>query len=273
MFDSHVWLRNGLPLREIIDVAGIFLKFAQSTSNSHVLHLFCGNISAVLYAMKRGARKTLNPSSSNEDRELCENIASVFTEHGNLWKRLENAEKAKSSFEKAENTLTLTPDQPHARDNNKLERKIAYIAPEIFTHDVIVRSIKPKPPTSDARISSTPQLVYCLALLSSSTSDPHAVVALDETLDETDRNWLKSMALDVDEQNRLRSLVGKVVAEFMDDDLKEAAAVAEVVSLAPVLTQTHYRTLLNNFIDSIKQATLLKFGLLDGLAQLIQNAQ
>ncbi|KAF9923624.1 hypothetical protein BGZ67_009725, partial [Mortierella alpina] len=180
--------------------------------------------------MKRGARKTLNPSSSDEDRQLCENIASIFTEHGNLWKRLENVEKAKSSFEKAEkwNTSTLTPDQPHPRDNNKVERKIAYLAPEIFTHDVIVRPIKPKPPVSDAHISSTPQLVYCLALLSSSTSDPHAVAVIDKTLDDTDRNWLQSMAQDADEKIRLRSLVGKVVGEFMDDDLKEAAAVAEV---------------------------------------------
>ncbi|KAF9922711.1 hypothetical protein BGZ67_010300, partial [Mortierella alpina] len=277
MFDSHVWSRNGLPLplREIIEVAGIFLKFAQSTSNSNALHLLCGNISAVLYAMKRGARKALNPSSSHEDRELCENIASIFTEHGNLWKRLENVEKAKSSFEKAEkwSTSTLTPGQPHPRGNNKLERKVAYIEPEIFSHDVIMRPSKPKLPTLYARISSTPQLVYCLALLSSCTSNPHAVAAIDETLDETDRNWLQTMREDTDEQNRLRSLVGKVVAEFMDDDMKEATAVAEVVSLTPVLTQTHYRTLLNNFIDSIKQATLLKFGLLDGLAHLIQNTQ
>ncbi|KAF9924326.1 hypothetical protein BGZ67_009342, partial [Mortierella alpina] len=275
MFDSHVWSRNGLPLREIIEVAGLFLKFAQSTNNSNALHLLCGNVGTVLSTMKHGARKALDPSLSAEDQELCENVASIFTEHGKLWERLENVDKARSSFKKAEkwSTSTRTPDQPHPRDNNKLERKIAYIAPEIFSRDVIVRPIKPKPPISDARICSTPQLVYCLALLSSCTSNPHAVAAIDETLDETDRNWLQTMREDTDEQNRLRSLVGKVVAEFMDDDMKDATAVAEVVSLTPVLTQTHYRTLLNNFIDSIKQATLLKFGLLDGLAQLIQNTQ
>ncbi len=101
MFDAHLWSRNGLPLREIVEVAGLFLKFAQSTTNPNALHLLCGNVSTVLYAMKRGARKTLDPTSSVEDQELCENVASIFTEHGKLWERLENVEKARSSYEKA----------------------------------------------------------------------------------------------------------------------------------------------------------------------------
>ena len=108
MFDSHLWSRNGLLLQEIIEVASLFLKFAQSTNNLNALSLLSGNISAVLYAMKRGTRRTLNPSSSAEDKELCENIAYIFTEHGKLWERLENAEKAKSSFEKAEKWRYVT---------------------------------------------------------------------------------------------------------------------------------------------------------------------
>ena len=102
MFDSHLWSRHGLPLREIIEVAGLFLKFAQSTSNVNALHLLCGNVSTILAAMKRSERKALNPSLSAEDQELCEKVASILTEHGKLWERLENVDKAKSSFEKAE---------------------------------------------------------------------------------------------------------------------------------------------------------------------------
>ena len=102
MLDSHLWSRNGLPLREIVEVAGLFLKFAQSTNNLNALTMLCGNITTVLFAMKRGARKTLSPSSSTEDQELCEMVASIFNEHGKLWERLENVEKARSSFEKAE---------------------------------------------------------------------------------------------------------------------------------------------------------------------------
>ena len=102
MLDTHLWSRNGLPLREVIEVAGLFLKFAESTSNLNALQLLCGNVSTTLYAMKRGARKTLNPASSAEDQELCENVAFIFAEHGKLWQRLDNADKARSSFEKAE---------------------------------------------------------------------------------------------------------------------------------------------------------------------------
>ncbi|KAF9571948.1 hypothetical protein EC968_010485 [Mortierella alpina] len=153
--------------------------------------------------MKRGVRKTLNPSLSAEDQELCEKVALIFTEHGRLWERLENAEKARTSFEKAE--------------------KWRY--------------------------------------------------SIDETFDETERIWLQSMAEDADEQNRLRSLAGKLIAEFIDDSLKETAAVTEVVSLSPVLSQINYRRLLETFISSIRHATLQEFGLLEGIAQLIQNAQ
>ncbi|KAF9289851.1 hypothetical protein BGZ68_008450, partial [Mortierella alpina] len=279
MIDTYLWSRNGLPLQEIIDVASLFLTFAQNTTNPNALHLLCGNISTVLHSMKHGARKSLDPSSSAEDQELCEKVASIFIEHGKLWERLESADKAKSSFKKAEkwSTSLITSGQPRPRvnnnSNNKVERKIAYITPEIFTHDVILLPFKPKPPGSDARISSTPQLVYCLTLLSSFASSPHAIATIDETLDETDRTWLQSVADDADEQNRLRSLSAKVLAEFIDDDLKETASVTEVVSLAPVLTQAHYRTLLNSFIDSLNKAKLLEFGLLEGIAQLIQHAQ
>ncbi|KAF9944822.1 hypothetical protein BGZ72_001936, partial [Mortierella alpina] len=102
MFDTHLWPRSALSLREIIEVAGIFLKFTQSTNNPNALTLLCGNISTALSAMKRGARKALDPSSFADDRELCESIASIYTEQGKLWERLESDEKAKHSFEKAE---------------------------------------------------------------------------------------------------------------------------------------------------------------------------
>ncbi|KAF9921661.1 hypothetical protein BGZ67_000336, partial [Mortierella alpina] len=282
MFDSHSWPRHPLSLREIIEVADLFLTFAQSTSNPNALVLLTGNIGTVLSSMKRGVRKTVDPSLSPEHHELCRKVALIFTEHGKLWERLENAEKARNSFAKAEkwsamcnlSTLTPRPTQPGGSNNNKVGPKFASLPPEIFIRDVCVRQSKPKLPASDARLNSTLQLVYCLTLLSNNIpSSPDAVTAMDETLDELERSWLQTIAEDTDEQSRFRSLAGKLIAEFMDDDMKEPAAVVEVVSLAPVLTQTNYRKLLNHFIVSFEQAKLLEFGLLDGVAQLIQNAQ
>ncbi|CAO3564932.1 unnamed protein product [Mortierella alpina] len=127
-------------------------------------------------------------------------------------------------------------------------RRVAQVPPEIFSLDVSVRVLKPKLPASDTRIGSTPQLVYCLALLSNIKSSPHAVATTGETLDEVERCWLQTIAEGPDEQSRLRSLAGKLIAEFMDNDMKEPLTVVEI-------------------------ATLLEFGLLDGLAQLIQDAQ
>ncbi|KAF9571965.1 hypothetical protein EC968_010502 [Mortierella alpina] len=277
MLNTHLWSRQGLPLREIIEVANLFLKFAQSTDNFHALQLLSDNVSSLLYAMKRGVRKTLNPSSSAEDQKLCENVAAIFTEHGRLWERLDNVEKARDSFEKAGkwSTSILQTGKQNSGNNSKVERRIAYIPPEIFAHDVFVQPLKPKLPAPDARINSTPQLVHCLTLLSKLTSSSQAGPALDlnANLDESDRKWLQSMVEDPDEQKSLRSLAGKLVAEFIDDDMKETAAVTEVVSLAPVLNQPNYRRLLETFISRIRQATLQEFELLDGIAQLIQNAQ
>ncbi|KAF9271013.1 hypothetical protein BGZ68_004393, partial [Mortierella alpina] len=142
----------------------------------------------------------------------------------------------------------LAPDQAHSQGNNRVERKVACIAPEIFIRDACLRVTKPNLPTSAVRISSTPQLVYCLTLMNNIALSLNGIATMDETLDETERNWLQTMAQEADEQNRLRSLPGKLIAEFIDDDMKEPAAVTEIVSLAPVLTQTNYRKLVSHFI-------------------------
>lgn len=82
MFDTHVWSRTGLPLPEIIEVAGLFLKFAQSVINLNALHLLCSNVGEVLSAMEHGVRKTLDPSSSAEHQKLCEDVASILPSMG-----------------------------------------------------------------------------------------------------------------------------------------------------------------------------------------------
>ncbi|KAG0345855.1 hypothetical protein BGZ54_005408, partial [Gamsiella multidivaricata] len=94
----------------------------------------------------------------------------------------------------------------------------------------------------------------------------------DEPLEKSQRDWTQAKAKDADEKDRLCSLVTRVIAEFIDDDLKDAATVAEVVCLAPMLDEERYRKLLSNLIDGIAQSVLLDFNLLEGLAQLIQSA-
>ncbi|KAF9947521.1 hypothetical protein BGZ70_002637, partial [Mortierella alpina] len=269
MFDSYVWSPNPPSLRDIIEVADLFLKFAKTTDNPNVQHYVCGAVSTILSAMKHGVRKTLNSTSSAEDQVLCQNVASVFTEHGKLWDRLNNVDKANASYKKAQkwSTSTLTSGQLQPVGKNKAMRETASLPPGIFNLDVSVRLVKLKLPASDARIGSTPQLVYCLTLLSTVESSPHSVI-----FDEAGRGWLLTMAEDADEPKRLRSLVGKLIAEFIHDDVKESDAIMEIVSLASVLTQTHYRKLLDHFIVSLEKAKLLDFELLDGLARLIKDA-
>ncbi|KAF9576645.1 hypothetical protein EC968_006993 [Mortierella alpina] len=162
---------------------------------------------------------------------------------------------------------------PSGESKNKVVRRIAHVSPGIFPSDRSMPQSKPQLPAFDARFSSTHQLVYCLSLLSKIPLSPPNVTVVDETLDEAERSWVQAVAEDADEQDRLRSLPGKLIAVFIDDGMKEPAAVVEIVSLAPVLTQTNYRKLLNNFIVSFEKGKLLEFELLDGLAQLVQSAQ
>ncbi|KAG0349437.1 hypothetical protein BG005_010972 [Podila minutissima] len=150
---------------------------------------------------------------------------------------------------------------------------IAQLPAEIFSMDVVVRLTKTELPKADAPFATTPQLVYCLELLAKIQSSPQSASSADATLDENERYWMRSMMQDTYEQQRLYSIETKLIAEFIDDDLKEASTVAEIVCLGPVLKQSHYRKLLGHFIDSIGGSTLLEFGLLNGLAKLLQCAR
>ncbi|KAF9275602.1 hypothetical protein BGZ68_010659 [Mortierella alpina] len=135
------------------------------------------------------------------------------------------------------------------------------------------RSELPKP---DAPFISTPQLVYCLGLLSKlQTSSSHSTFTSNVdggALSEAEQHWIQTLSQDTNEQERLHSLATKLIAEFMDDDLKDSSTIAEIVCLAPVLTPPHYRRLLGHFIDTIENSTLLEFALVNGLSHLIQRA-
>ncbi|KAF8979494.1 hypothetical protein BGZ46_005367 [Entomortierella lignicola] len=142
------------------------------------------------------------------------------------------------------------------------------VTPSIFLLNTPGPEIPYHLPSPDEPITSTPQLVYCLRLLS---MDVPSTIESNKPLSETER-WIRSRANDVEEKERLHLLSKKILAEFMSDELKDSAAVAEVIYLAPVLDKEYYRKLLNKFIDGIDRSTLLDFSLLEGLAQQIQCA-
>jgi hypothetical protein len=112
---------------------------------------------------------------------------------------------------------------------------------------------------------STPQLVTCLTLM-------QVAPAPGEIMDTTTRTWLQAIEKDTDEQERLTVMATDVVRAFKRDELKDAKAVAEVVSLTPVLDKDTFRDLLSEFYTGVNQSGLLDHHSLEGLAQLVQGA-
>ncbi|KAF8978613.1 hypothetical protein BGZ46_006274 [Entomortierella lignicola] len=135
----------------------------------------------------------------------------------------------------------------------------------IFDRDITSPITKYPLPEVDSRINNTPQLVYCLSLLQPS------LVSTDQ-LDEIENKWIQARATDLVERKRLQALATDLIREFVREEFKKPDVVAEVVSLAPVLDQDDFRSLLKVFVDGIDHSVLLKLHLLDGLARLVSNA-
>ncbi|KAF9558678.1 hypothetical protein EC968_006884 [Mortierella alpina] len=119
-------------------------------------------------------------------------------------------------------------------------------------------------PCPDETLHTTRQLACCLALLQSSVDE--------DDLSQDALKWRHSTLNNVREKDRLEALAAQIVEAFAEDIVKSAAAVAEVVELAPVLEKDHFRFLLKAFIDAINGSELLNFHSLEGLAEVIHGA-
>ncbi|KAF9433415.1 hypothetical protein BGZ76_009496, partial [Entomortierella beljakovae] len=117
-------------------------------------------------------------------------------------------------------------------------------------------------PEPGERITSTPQLAYCLGVLQSSFA-PNKALGSERK---------HAVATDPDEQLRLRKIATNVIQWFIQDGLKGSDAVAEVVCLAAVLDEEESKLLLNAFVNEINQSVILNENLLNGLSHLIRNA-
>ncbi|KAF8930486.1 hypothetical protein BGZ58_008204 [Dissophora ornata] len=145
-----------------------------------------------------------------------------------------------------------------------------------------VRSVVPV--KLDDRIDSTSQLVFCISLLpkdpftSTSAENDGSVPDVaseglqDVPLNEAERDWLDAIKQDPEEQEHLRWMVSKLVAEFVKHPTKNSKAIAEAVILGPVLNRADYRTLLLCFIEKFEDTPLLDVEALQGIVQLVQCA-
>ncbi|KAG0021100.1 hypothetical protein BGZ80_003033 [Entomortierella chlamydospora] len=157
-------------------------------------------------------------------------------------------------------TLTKVKDDiPESSEN------VVPVPKKIFDQNVIPPVARYTLPGVGERITSTPQLAYCLGLLQPS-------LVSKEGLSEIESDWSRVRTNDPDEQQRLQTMATDLIRAFVRDELKMPGVVAEVVSLAAVLDKDNFRKLLQIFVDGIDQSVLLNVHLLEGLAQLMRNA-
>ncbi|KAG0348419.1 hypothetical protein BGZ54_004624, partial [Gamsiella multidivaricata] len=144
-------------------------------------------------------------------------------------------------------------------------RDMARIPEDIFPDDMRQPTVKIALPEADERLNDTSQLAYCLGLL-------QVIPSPEEVFEPAAGNWVKSTEKNAEEKERLRTLATNVIRVFTRDELKDAKAVAEVVSLAPVLEKEYFHSLLMLFVDGVDKSSLLDVQSLEGLAQLVQSA-
>ncbi|KAF9348561.1 hypothetical protein BGX34_002416 [Mortierella sp. NVP85] len=280
--------RSSLSLRQTVDLAKAYLNVASNTNDLDIALVLCYDTEVSLHQ----ARISAEPA---EDQSMISEIASIYTDLGNLLERHGHGKEAKASYRQAgrlganiqdpghltktdrPSTIANSVKGPSASSSrisqtsgsaqsplNRERRRTVTIPSNIFTQNARPPAIEYKLPQQDERLSSTPQLAACLYLIQGN-------YPLDDTLDPTTHEWLNAIEEDTDEQNRLRTMATEVIRVFKRDEIKDAKVVAEVTYLAPVLDKDTFQDLLSEFYSGIDHSGLLKFHLLEGLAQLIQG--
>ncbi|KAF9180883.1 hypothetical protein BGZ51_005818 [Haplosporangium sp. Z 767] len=138
-------------------------------------------------------------------------------------------------------------------------------APLLF----FIKDVSPAPyicqlPDPGEQLHTTSQLAYCLALLQDST--------VEDDLSPDSLKWRYSTLKNSDEKGRLETLAVQIIGTFVGNTMKDAAAVDEVVQLAPVLSIDHFQALLKALIDTVDHSEFLNLHLVEGLAKVIQDA-
>ncbi|KAG0303776.1 hypothetical protein BGZ98_006304 [Dissophora globulifera] len=164
------------------------------------------------------------------------------------------------------------------------------INPAIFPEN-IKRTATYVMPGISQRFAKTTQLVHCARLLRiweslslslSSSLSPSSRVSAGTSpvkdaidgleLSKDDRQWIETIKDDQQEKRRIHQLVIGMVNEFILLPVKNSETIHEIVLLAPVLDEDHYRKLLNYFLGDFERATILDTNILQGVIQLVQDA-
>ncbi|KAG0344843.1 hypothetical protein BGZ54_005735, partial [Gamsiella multidivaricata] len=201
-----------------LNLANAHLENARKADDPYLILDLCASAEAALSQMKRADKRTLIPPMSTEDQALCNGISTAYSDRGKLLDSLGHLDKAQASFRQAEKwryvldpngnpirsrsgaiftsirralnlrgTSTAAPERSYPEAKSKLSRSdVAQVPPAIFPENVARPATKHDLPGPDGRITTTPQLAYCLGLLSKASASSSLTYASepDEPLDK-----------------------------------------------------------------------------------------
>ncbi|CAO3565225.1 unnamed protein product [Mortierella alpina] len=214
-------------------------------------------------------------SSKHEDKAKAEDDHSETKDHHDRAASTDTASVVSS----LKVSSSETASQLNEPTSNMSEAHLS-----VFLNNVSRTTTGITPPSLDARFDRTSQLALCITLLSKNTasslesqgletaSDLTNKTSLSASPDGAEQEWVQAIEGHPIKQEHLRWLASRIVEEFIKHAVKSPIAVSEVVLLASVLDQAHYRKLLNCFIEELNKAVLLDVNLLQGLDQLVQSS-
>ncbi len=253
---------------------------------------------------KRHFIRSARTPETVEQKDLQKSIANVHFERGEVFSRLKQWDKANAQYEKAHKwghqeaqealrvlaqrptspSLPFSPfiglHKPTSSSSSAISTVSASAscpstpaldAKETSAFQFFLKNLPLTPPAlplAGQLLRNTEQLTYCLLLLDLHKQEPASVTQLSAE----ESAWLARVKQDPDARQELDLLVEDIVRAFEKDELKNAAAVVEVATLAPVYTRDNFQKLLNKLITKLDELTLLDFDLLHGLAQMIRHA-
>ncbi|KAF9272232.1 hypothetical protein BGZ68_002587, partial [Mortierella alpina] len=264
------WYKRTLSSEEALGRANTHLENAQETKDRRRALKLCDD-----------AKEALERMDISKNIKDHDQIIAAFRQHGNLLEKLSLPDEAQLSYSKADELSALAPSLAQVSSlsissasavsastvssSTTAIRDKGTVMPTIFTKDCPPPAVQVTLPGPDERLTSTRQLAFCLSLLQ------ETALPLDR-LDAATRSWLTATEKSQDEKERLRTLTTDIIRALVRDELRDNAAVNEVVCLAPVLDRTDFRTLLSLLVKMISDSLLLNFQGLEGLAHMIQAA-
>ncbi|KAF9344557.1 hypothetical protein BGX34_005551, partial [Mortierella sp. NVP85] len=274
MFDSAAPFSGGLSTpQQFLNLANLYLEQAFSTSDPGIALELCRNAKDSLSK----AKKTVK---NGHNQAVVEGIANAYIGLGKFLESCGHADGAKAIFKKAEKlgmvAQTLGGASHSAAGGSQYvgsagssqihQQQINTIPAHIFAENIGPPSTNEhKLPEPDQRLDNTQQLVCCLGLLKAAQS-PNFIfkpIAIE---------WLRTVQNDIDEKERLNGMALDIIRAFKMEKIKDTKTVAEVVCLAPILNKDAFHDLLREFYSGIEHSGPLNIPQLEGLAQLIQDA-